>query len=65
MNNKSRIPIQLLGQSGCKLQFPNCTVYLDPYLSNSVQDLLHEEWPQRIEEADFIVITWALLRLNE
>ena len=31
--------MQLLGQTGCILYFPGCTVYVDPYLSNSVQKL--------------------------
>lgn len=33
------IPLKLLGQSGCRFSFPGCTVYVDPYLSNSVQEL--------------------------
>ena len=66
MNNKSRIPIQLLGQSGCKLQFPNCTVYLDPYLSNSVQELDGPDLerlqpipflPESVIDADKVLIT--------
>jgi D-3-phosphoglycerate dehydrogenase len=37
-------------------------VVYDPYskLDNPNSHLLHEEWPQRIEEADFIVITCSL-----
>ncbi|MBT5715987.1 MAG: glycosyltransferase [Opitutae bacterium] len=66
MNNKSRIPLQLLGQSGCKLQFPNCTVYLDPYLSNSVQELDGPDLkrlqpipflPESVVDADKVLIT--------
>lgn len=33
------IPVQMLGQSGCRLEFPGFVVYMDPYLSNSVQEL--------------------------
>lgn len=31
--------LDLLGQSGCRFSFPGCTIYVDPYLSNSVQEL--------------------------
>ena len=33
------IPVQMLGQSGCRLEFPGAVIYMDPYLSNSVQEL--------------------------
>lgn len=33
------IPVQMLGQSGCRLEFPGFIVCMDPYLSNSVQEL--------------------------
>ncbi|MEO6172660.1 MAG: MBL fold metallo-hydrolase [Arenimonas sp.] len=33
------IPVQMLGQSGCRLEFPNSIICMDPYLSNSVQEL--------------------------
>ena len=33
------IPLQMLGQSGCRFSFPSGTIYVDPYLSNSVQEL--------------------------
>ena len=37
-------------------------VAYDPYSKpvNQISDLQHEEWPRRIEEADFIVITCSL-----
>lgn len=66
MDDKSYIPVQLLGQSGCKLQFPNCTVYLDPYLSNSVQELDGPDLerlqpipllPENVVDADRLLIT--------
>jgi L-ascorbate metabolism protein UlaG (beta-lactamase superfamily)/glycosyltransferase involved in cell wall biosynthesis len=66
MNNKSRVPLQMLGQSGCKLQFPNCNIFLDPYLSNSVQDLDSPDLerlkptpflPESVTDADKVLIT--------
>ncbi len=61
-----RIPVQMLGQSGCKLSFPSATIYLDPYLSNSVQVLDAPDLerltpipiePGKVTDADFIFIT--------
>ncbi|MGY0797602.1 MBL fold metallo-hydrolase [Lysobacter sp. A286] len=71
MNNKHgsqalRVPTQLLGQSGCRLAFPGCMVYLDPYLSNSVQELDAPDLarllpipcpPEQITDADWVLIT--------
>ena len=66
MNKTSRVPIQMLGQSGCKLQFPNCNIYLDPYLSNSVQELDSPDierlqpipfLPESVTDADKVLIT--------
>lgn len=60
------LPIQMLGQSGCRLGFPGATIYLDPYLSNSVQILDAPDLerkipipvaPERINDADFVLIT--------
>src|SRR3546814_768386 len=60
------IPIRLLGQSGCRLGFPGCTVYLDPYLSNSVQELDAADLarlapiplaPSEVTDADWVLIT--------
>ena len=62
----SRIPIQMLGQSGCRLCFPGATVYVDPYLSNSVQVLDAPDLerqvpipiaPEKITDADVVLIT--------
>jgi L-ascorbate metabolism protein UlaG (beta-lactamase superfamily) len=56
----------LLGQSGCRLGFPSCTVYLDPYLSNSVQELDAPDLarlqpipllPEQVHDADWVLIT--------
>ena len=33
------VPVNMLGQTGCKFNFADCTVYIDPYLSNSVAEL--------------------------
>ncbi len=66
--DKHRIPVQLLGQSGCKLCFPGTTVYLDPYLSNSVQELDAPDLarllpvpisPNEVIDADWVLITHA------
>lgn len=62
----SGIPTRLLGQSGCRLGFPGCTVYLDPYLSHSVQELDAPDLvrltpipvqPGHVDDADWILIT--------
>lgn len=63
-----RIPVQTLGQSGCRLDFPGVTVYLDPYLSNSVQVLDAPDLerqvpipypPEKVTDADIVLITHA------
>jgi L-ascorbate metabolism protein UlaG (beta-lactamase superfamily)/glycosyltransferase involved in cell wall biosynthesis len=65
-NPVSRIPVQLLGQSGCRFSFPGVTIYLDPYLSNSVQDLDAPDLirclpipfaPNSVVDADIVLIT--------
>ena len=62
----THIPVQMLGQSGCRLSFPGSTVYLDPYLSNSVEELDAPDLarqvpipllPGNITDADWILIT--------
>lgn len=66
MSASLRIPLQMLGQSGCRLAFPGCTVYVDPYLSNSVQELDGPELarllpismqPEDVRDADWVLIT--------
>lgn len=61
-----RLPIQLLGQSGCRMEFPHSIVYIDPYLSNSVQELDSEDLerlvpipiaPEQVTDADWVLIT--------
>lgn len=56
----------MLGQAGCRLQFPEATVYLDPYLSNSVQELDAPDLvrqlpipflPETVCDADWVLIT--------
>lgn len=60
------IPVRLLGQSGCRLEFPDSTVYLDPYLSHSVQELDAPDLvrltpiplqPSQVDDADWVLIT--------
>ena len=60
------LPLEHLGQSGCKLTFPGTTVYLDPYLSNSVQVLDSPDLdrllpiphaPASVTDADWVLIT--------
>lgn len=61
-----RIPVQMLGQSGCRLAFPGATLYLDPYLSNSVQILDAPDLdrripvpiaPEKVTDADIVLVT--------
>lgn len=61
-----RIPVTMLGQSGCKLSFPGTTLYLDPYLSNSVQELDSADLerltpipvpPETVTDADWVLLT--------
>ena len=59
------IGFKLLGQSGCKLTFSDCVVYVDPYLSNSVEEIDRElkrlveipVLPEEIDDADWVLIT--------
>jgi len=62
----SRIPVCLLGQSGCRFSFSGTTVYLDPYLSNSVQELDAPDLERRVPlpftpgsvvDADWVLVT--------
>ena len=66
MNGASRIPVQMLGQSGCRLSFPGATLYVDPYLSNSVQELDAADLarqvpipmlPESVTDADWVLLT--------
>jgi L-ascorbate metabolism protein UlaG (beta-lactamase superfamily) len=60
------IPVRLLGQSGCRFGFPGCVVYVDPYLSNSVQRLDAQDLErlipvpvsaESITDADWVLLT--------
>ncbi|WP_459827599.1 MBL fold metallo-hydrolase [Desulfomicrobium salsuginis] len=60
------IPVHMLGQAGCRLDFPDATIYIDPYLSNSAQELDAPDLvrqlpipypPETICDADWILIT--------
>lgn len=66
MASCANIPVQTLGQSGIKLSFPSATVYIDPYLSNSVQELDAPDLkrqtpialkPELVTDADWVLIT--------
>lgn len=61
-----RIPVQFLGQSGWKMSFGQTTIYIDPYLSNSVQELDSSDLKrlrkipmsaESVTDADYILIT--------
>jgi len=60
------LSLTLLGQSGCRFGFPSCTVYVDPYLSNSVQKLDMPDLerllpvpvlPGNVADADWVLLT--------
>ena len=66
MKNACRVPVTLLGQSGCRLGFFGTTCYVDPYLSNSVQELDSADLerlipipspPESVTDADWVLIT--------
>ena len=61
-----RIPARFLGQSGWRLEFPGCVVYLDPYLSDSVRELEGDDLPRSVpipfppgavRDADLVLVT--------
>lgn len=61
-----KLPVKYLGQSGWKIQFPTATVYIDPYLSNSVQELDAPDLvrlqpvafpPGTVTDADYVLVT--------
>jgi L-ascorbate metabolism protein UlaG (beta-lactamase superfamily)/glycosyltransferase involved in cell wall biosynthesis len=63
--NTPRIAVQLLGQSGCCLGFGQTIIYVDPYLSNSVQELdapdLERLQPPPFPPESVTDATWVLL----
>lgn len=61
-----QIPVKLLGQSGCRFNFPDLIIYFDPYLSNSVQELDSPDLkrlidipfaPEAVTDADWVLIS--------
>lgn len=63
---KLTLPIKMLGQSGCRINFDTAAVYIDPYLSESVQLLDSPELqrltpieirPEDVSDADIVLIT--------
>jgi L-ascorbate metabolism protein UlaG (beta-lactamase superfamily)/GT2 family glycosyltransferase len=65
MSHTMPIPLTLLGQSGCLMQFPSALVCLDPYLSDSVSELdapdLVRQTPIRVTPEDLSDLDWLLL----
>jgi len=62
----TKTALQLLGQSGCRLEYNDTVIYMDPYLSNSVQELDSPDLerltpipvqPEEIIDADWVLIT--------
>ncbi len=60
------LPVDLLGQSGCRFQFSSSIIYIDPYLSDSVEKLDSPDAkrlvpvtikPEKIVDADIVFIT--------
>ncbi len=58
--------IKLLGQSGCRIDLSQTVIYMDPYLSNSVQELDSADLermipipirPEDVDDADFVLIS--------
>jgi rhamnosyltransferase len=66
MHRYQNILVKLLGQSGVRLSLAGTTVYIDPYLSNSVQ-IIHDSdsirlvpiplHPADVTDADFVFVT--------
>lgn len=68
MNNPIHVPVKMLGQSGCSLFFPEVTIYFDPYLSNSVQEIESPDMerqvpipigPECVKDADWVILSHA------
>ena len=62
----TKISLQLLGQSGCRIEYDGVVIYMDPYLSNSVQELDASDLerlipvpmlPESVTDADWVIIT--------
>jgi L-ascorbate metabolism protein UlaG (beta-lactamase superfamily)/glycosyltransferase involved in cell wall biosynthesis len=61
-----RIAVELLGQSGVRFDNGDCVIYIDPYLSHSVEEIegagskrLSPIWkdPDEIRDANYVLIT--------
>ncbi|MEY4718215.1 MAG: hypothetical protein RL563_833 [Pseudomonadota bacterium] len=61
-----RVPVKMLGQSGCRLEMAGQIIYLDPYLSHSVEaldapDLIRKVpvsvKPEQVTDADWVLLT--------
>ena len=66
MSTEFIVPVRMLGQSGCRLAFGSTTVYVDPYLSDSVRELDAPDLtrqvpiaiaPACVTDADVVLIT--------
>lgn len=62
----NKLNLTLLGQNGCILYFPQTTIYIDPYLSNSVKELDSPDLerkinipitPENVQDANYVLIT--------
>lgn len=61
-----RIPVRMLGQSGCRLELAGLVIYIDPYLSHSVETLDAPDLvrkvplslkPEQVTDADWVMLT--------
>jgi L-ascorbate metabolism protein UlaG (beta-lactamase superfamily)/glycosyltransferase involved in cell wall biosynthesis len=66
MSHSFHVKTQMLGQSGCRLDFNNIILYVDPYLSNSAEELVDSNLkrkipvpiqPETIIDADWVIIS--------
>ncbi|NKB82217.1 MAG: hypothetical protein GKS05_10100 [Nitrospirales bacterium] len=64
--NTTLVSLQLLGQSGCRIEYNGTVIYIDPYLSNSVQELDSPDLkrlisppmsPEEVTDASWVLIT--------
>ena len=60
------VSLKLLGQSGCRIEYDGTVIYMDPYLSNSAQELDAPDLerlipvpvqPESVTDADWVMIT--------
>lgn len=61
-----RVPVMMLGQSGCRLELAEQVIYIDPYLSHSVETLDAPDLvrkvplslkPEQVTDADWVLLT--------